>query len=193
VSWRLVGLVPLPESCCLWYGKAEISPDSGHGAMGELLDRRYQRTLLNTLATEYPQHRKSGDIFGRADGRLCVNLAYLEEHGLVRLKWSANHMAREPLEAIITAKGLDFLQDDGGLGAILGVVTVKLHEETIKRLLADAVQRLAEKPGVKRRVIEQIHALPAEATKTLMVESLKEGLTRIPDLVAFLRPWVSGA
>jgi hypothetical protein len=42
----------------------------------------------------------------------------------------------------ITSRGIDFLADDGGLAAILGVVTVKLHEETLKALLEAGVDAL---------------------------------------------------
>ena len=41
--------------------------------------------------------------------------------------------------ARITAKGIDFLEDDGGLSAILGVVTVKLHADTLREMLAKKI------------------------------------------------------
>ena len=41
----------------------------------------------------------------------------------------------------ITAKGVDFIRDDGGLSAILSVQTVKLHEDTLKELLSIAIQQ----------------------------------------------------
>ena len=37
--------------------------------------------------------------------------------------------------------GIDFLTDDGGLSAILGVVTVKLHSDTIQALIAAKIDQ----------------------------------------------------
>lgn len=53
--------------------------------------------------------------------------------------------------ATITARGMDFLPDDGGIGAILGMVAGRLHEETL---------------------------LPAEATKSVVLDAAKIGLQR---------------
>jgi hypothetical protein len=39
------------------------------------------------------------------------------------------------MTAKITARGLDFLEDDGGLGAILNVVTIRLEADTLRQLL----------------------------------------------------------
>lgn len=53
-------------------------------------------------------------------------------------------------ESTITAASLDFLEDDGGLSAILGIITVKLHADTIKGLdqLPDAIHWLRSLAGV---------------------------------------------
>ncbi len=42
--------------------------------------------------------------------------------------------------ARITAKSIDLLEDDGGVSAILGVVTAKLHEDTIRNLVLAEVK-----------------------------------------------------
>lgn len=63
-------------------------------------------------------------------------LQYLEEHGLCKsgvMIGADGHLALG--ESRITAAGLDFLEDDGGLSAILGVVTVRLHADTIRALI----------------------------------------------------------
>ena len=40
----------------------------------------------------------------------------------------------------ITAKGLDFLEDDGGLSAILGAITVKLDPDDLRALIAARIE-----------------------------------------------------
>lgn len=52
----------------------------------------------------------------------------------------------------ITAKGIDFLTDDGGLSAILGVVTVRLHSDTIQALLGAKINEANIPPEEKSRL-----------------------------------------
>lgn len=94
--------------------------------------------------------------------------------------------------AVITAKGLDFLADDGGLSAILGTITVKLHEDTLRAILEDAVEKSAEPPGVKKKLLEQIKSLPAEVTKQAVLDAAKAGLQQAPVLAAMLQKWLGG-
>ncbi|EIR5426104.1 hypothetical protein LW795_005216, partial [Salmonella enterica] len=48
----------------------------------------------------------------------------------------------------ITHKGIDFIRDDGGLGAILNVQTVKFHDSTITAL--EDIIRVANLPDEKK-------------------------------------------
>ena len=56
-------------------------------------------------------------------GQFLGNLIYLREHGLVSgeitEEFSAGGAIKSMLWAVITAAGLDFIEDDGGLSAIL--------------------------------------------------------------------------
>ncbi len=104
------------------------------------LDRTYQLELLKLLTTSYPQ---SFDIRETARGwgdeqerRYAANMIYLDEHGLVEstIQFGMDGHMSMALPRI-TARGMDFLADDGRLSAVLGVVTVKLHEDTFKNLV----------------------------------------------------------
>ncbi len=67
--------------------------------------------------------------------------------------------------ASITAAGLDFLADDGGLSAILGVVTVKVHADTIRDLIAAKIDT-ADLPVEKKSALKkQLAALPETALR----------------------------
>src|SRR5882672_5223716 len=55
--------------------------------------------------------------------------------------------------ATITVKGLDFLQDDGGLGAILNVVTVRFEAETLRALIEAKVDASDEPPEQKSAMV----------------------------------------
>jgi hypothetical protein len=121
------------------------------------LDRTYQRALLEEVAAGYPwlvNFRKRFDNDDDAN-KYLANAFYLEEHGLLK-----DTLSMEPR---ITHKGLDFLADDGGLTTILGVVTVKLHEDTLKDLIGQKIAESDLPAPEKSRLLDQIKALPAEA------------------------------
>ncbi|MGW8193905.1 MAG: hypothetical protein ACWGOX_06530 [Desulforhopalus sp.] len=88
------------------------------------LDRKLQLTILLELRENFPNdvaiHRL--DCYSEKQ-YFIANLIYLREHGLVggdvSEEFSAGGSAKSMTWAIITAKGLDFLEDDGGIKAIL--------------------------------------------------------------------------
>jgi hypothetical protein len=144
--------------------------------MAELLDRDFQRELLILAADKYPQPAPL--IQGLAlERRTRVNVAYLDEHGLIKAIYSSTHGRRVPPSGVlITAKGIDFLADDGGLSAILGVVTVKLHEETLKELVAAKIDASDLPPAEKAKFLTQLRELPGETTKHLVLKLVDAGL-----------------
>lgn len=161
--------------------------------MGELLDRNFQRELLQDLQTTYPRALDLNRSYGKqTDNRLLVNLSYLHEHGMVDLK-ASNYLSGDISlhHAKITAKGMDFLADDGGLSAILGVVTIKIHEDTIRDILLSRLQSTDGDPTVKAQLIDKIKSLPSEALGSLTEKLLNAGLDQLPDLPAILGKWLS--
>ena len=111
------------------------------------LDRNLQHEILKELNNIYPDSKTyeywidatiaqvTGVIETVGEAELYIakrsaNLRYLAEHGLV-----VCNDKNLSTTVKITAKGIDFLTDDGGLSAILGVFTVKLHSDTIQALL----------------------------------------------------------
>lgn len=155
-----------------------------------MLDRDAQRRILDVLALAYPADVTDfpRDSIGDADVQaLRAQLQYLDEHGLVHYVWAEFSGGSQFRSARITARGLDFLADDGGLSAILGTVTVRIHEDSLKQLLIDRVEASAEAAGVKRKLVDQIKALPAETVKVLSMAALRTGLAAMPDPIAWLR------
>jgi hypothetical protein len=158
----------------------------------ELLDRDFQRQILRELSEIYPKPADMRSSFKDRDERqVKYNLYYLCEHGLITAKWQT-FMDGEVhvINPQITAKGIDFITDDGGLSAILGVVTVKLHEETIKALLIQKVKESGANDTVKASLIAKIKEAPAEVLGKLAEKALDSGLDQLPDLVASLSKWL---
>jgi len=144
--------------------------------MAELLDRAFQRQLLELAADKYPQMANVRDA--NFDERvLRVNVAYLGEHGLVEPHYPNGHGRRvAPIGVLITARGIDFLADDGGLSAILGVVNVKLHGDTLKDLVAGKIRASDLTEPDKKRFLDQLQELPGETTKHLVLRLVDAGL-----------------
>lgn len=160
------------------------------------IDRELQRRLLEAAVDVYPSdtYPEVDDLSWKEQHNLAGQLYYLDEHGLIE-----NH-AQISMEGHVmfgaykaTKAGIDFLADDGGLSAVLGVVTVKLHDDTIRSLL---IQRIEESEGdatVKGELVKQVRSLPAEALKTLTTRALEAGLRHLPNAIQLLHTWLPHA
>lgn len=154
------------------------------------INRDLQRRVLEKLATIYPA--KSTDIqavqYGVEEEVMAAQLAYLEEYDLLKCEWS-NAVSRRTPKAVfarITAKGLDFLQDDGGLGAILGTVTIKLHDDTIKHLIGARIEAADIPEPEKKELLDQLRELPAETTKHVVLKLLDKAFEAAPQAIQWL-------
>ncbi|WP_261543597.1 hypothetical protein [Burkholderia multivorans] len=162
------------------------------------LDRDYQRTLLTMLAESYPRSHDIRQLFSDMDGdamqRYAANLVYLEEHGLAdsAITYGLDGHMSSGLPRI-TAKGMDFLADDGGLSAILGVVTVKLHEDTLKDLIGQRIAESGLPTPEKSRLLDQLKSLPAEAIKHLTLRLVDTGLSNWPAALQAIETFVHRA
>lgn len=146
------------------------------------LDRELQLELLKKLADSYPDTRDVQRWESEFPGAMS-NLAYLSEHGLCDLQTIAVSSVNVPFKARITAKGMDFLADDGGLSAILGVLTIRLHDDTIKLLIETKILQSDLPEPEKKRFLDQLRELPAETTKHLVMKLVDLGLEKGPQTI----------
>src|SRR5262245_4027281 len=101
------------------------------------LDRDLQREILRELKGVYPgalSFQRHADF---ASQNFQGNMFYLQAHGLIESLGPTDPGNPRMLQAFITAKGLEFLEEDGGLGAILGAVTVKVDVNNVRFLPDD--------------------------------------------------------
>lgn len=160
-----------------------------------ILDRTYQLELLTQLSECYPSplYSVETDTEMNADEkhRYVANMCYLEEHGLVD---SGIHKSVDNIyslsEATITAKGMDFLLDDGGLSAILGTVTIKIHDDTLKQIIMLRIENSELEQQDKNRWSAALQSLPAETTKHLTMKLLDLGLTRAPEALHVIETYL---
>lgn len=153
------------------------------------LDRGLQQQILTELATAYPASisRIQAKFPGTNEDVLIANLWYLDEHGLVDsgIKHLMNGYAMT--QSRITARGMDFLTGDGGLSAILGTVTVRLHADTLRELLVARVEASELPPAEKKSITDHLRQLPEVTLKEATTTLVKAGLDRLPDAVEWLR------
>jgi hypothetical protein len=164
---------------------AAPTPDRGTGP----IDRDLQRKLLMELRGIYPNWLfpfQSGPSV-EVDTKIA-NLAYLKEHGLCQ--FTIPNPLGDNLRvcgAKITARGLDFLADDGGLSAILGVVTIKVHADTIRDLIAAKIDASNASEAEKSSLKARLRKLPGAALQAATTELAKLGLEHMPDAVHWLQ------
>jgi hypothetical protein len=139
--------------------------------------------MLEALAAVYPRY--TGDLgVDPVTEEELANLWYLKEQGLVEggleMSISQSFIFQG---AKITAKGLDFLADDGGISAILGTLTVRLHADTIRDLLLARIEA-SDAPAEKKSWLrKQLDLASTETIKKIVGSVVDEGIKRAPDLI----------
>lgn len=156
-----------------------------------IIDRALQRAVLERLRNAYPDGIDRGPLTDIAPGveedLLIGTLMYLEQHGLcdsglsspINGNWAWNG-------STITARGLDFLADDGGLSAILGVVTVKLHADTIRDLITAKIEASALPAEKKAGLKAALGKLSSTALQAGVTDLAKVGLEHGPDAMNWI-------
>lgn len=159
------------------------------------LDRGLQRIILTALANCAPR-TISGEYFeiimSRADDEtVAANLHYLQMHGLLTHDIQKTNFAGEETFSLlpefwaITEKGIDFVSDDGGLSAILGVVTVRLHEDTIREMIVEKIEK--ENPPDRQKLISQLQSLRGASITHLTTRLIDAGLDNASAALPLIR------
>lgn len=163
------------------------------------IDRELQNTLLARLRDIYPavgySHKLAEDL-GVDHQHLAANAHYLAEHDLIdadiKMTSDGSHRMR-PAQLRITAGGIDFIEEDGGLTAILGVMTVKLHADTIRDLILAQIEASEVDSSVKEQLKTSVRNLPAKGLEAVVTRLAQEGLTRLPNAMQWLQTAISAA
>jgi hypothetical protein len=155
----------------------------------EKLDRAVQRRILEGLATQYPEQVHATELgFDESSSDWNVNVLYLDEHRLVEAERQTmlSEGTFAPV-ARITARGMDFLADDGGLGAILNVTTVRFEAATLRELIGDRIDRANLPPEDKGRVKAWLQTAGTEALKETTKRLVGEAIERSPQMLVQLQ------
>lgn len=162
------------------------------------LDRALQKRILIGLAATYPSgtydmaHVLQPEVV--EEKTLISTLHYLDEHGLISSGFKMQEYVGgenrwlEHDRTNITAAGLDFIADDGGLGAILNTVTVKIDAGQWAELLASKVESLESVSHEERsEIAKAIRKLPATAIEKVSGKMLDWAVDHAGDALPLLR------
>jgi len=111
----------------------------------------------------------------------------LKEHGLIDGLVAEADFKRPEMMATarISAEGLDFLQDDGGVAAIKRTVIVKFDSESIRSIFEEGLLHSALPEEEKHALIERIRSFSGDTLRELLVQVSVEGLKR-PETLGLL-------
>lgn len=151
-------------------------------------NRQVELTILQRLKNSFPE---AVDIEEWEDEFPCFlqEIYYLYEHGVIEADFFKTMGNATPLpeEIKITKKGIDLLAGDGGLSAILDVVVIRLHDSTIKNLIEAKILSSTElSQPEKRKYIDQLRSLPADATKHVLLKLTEKGLENFPTVLTWI-------
>ncbi len=159
------------------------------------LDRDLQRRILLQLRDTYPgPFNFPLDSYPSTPG-VEGNLRYLEEHGLIQR--SRNSYSGPPGTSyrsdlhLITAQGLDFLEDDGGVSAILKTVTMKFDADNIRNLIEGRIMSLEIGQEEKDSLRSKVRSLSADGLKHLMVKFMDKGIENAGNIVQWMKDFGS--
>lgn len=153
-----------------------------------MIDRDLQHYILCELRDAYPNSVDYSNRYSYGSEeyhKFVANLVYLRSHGLISKEsvFYSKTMdlgdAYQPAHASITHIGLDFLEDDGGLSAILNTVTVKFEADQLRQMLESKIKESNLSKNEKSSAISVIKELPAESIKHLTTRALDYGLNNI--------------
>lgn len=160
-----------------------------------LLDRELQLELLTEMSEVYPSQIDVSERHEYGSNeyyKLIANLAYLQDHKLISDKSllvskSMDGNSFQPYLAAITHTGMDFLADDGGLSAILGVVTIKFEAEQFRMILESMIMSSDLPAERKQTMIDVLRELPAESIKHLTTKIVDVGWDNLDSLMTIIQ------
>lgn len=143
----------------------------------ERFERNRQRKILEILLKSYPARLPIdawNEIYTMFDGPdqhydYYANLLYLEEHELIKsgIRKVSHSFRYSQQDIFITAKGIDFIRDDGGLGAIINVHTIKFHRDAVV-VLEDLIAISNMNDEQKEKAKSTLGELSTEALKAVV-------------------------
>jgi hypothetical protein len=152
-----------------------------------ILNRRLQLKMLETLSDHYPDHAPNFTQQFKSEPDFIPNLHYLKEHDFLAGEPERKGGSKYLVNVRITKNGLDFLADDGGIGAMLRTVTVKLDADQFREILAAKVHALAVSDEKKASMLSKLRDLPAEILNRWIMKVVDKGIDSFSEWMDLLQ------
>ncbi|MBJ8501382.1 MULTISPECIES: hypothetical protein [Acinetobacter] len=167
-----------------------------------ILNRELQLKLLKKMSSAYPNFYDFNKEYNRETveyDAAIANLYYLMQHKLVEpnsviVSTSIGDKGIKKFQfgsSTINQNGLDFLADDGGLSAILGVVTVKFEAVQLKAILESKIMAADLPPADKHKLIDGLRSLSGESIKHLTTKIVDLGWDNLGTLIRIIQSSLS--
>ena len=157
-------------------------------------NRAREREILFRLAEAHPK----AIISNTEDEKPFFSLAgykselfYLAGHNLIEIKH--DHYLDGDIvvySAKITSQGIDFIKDDGGIAAILGTITVKIHGDSIKEIIIKKIESSDLDQTYKQRLISRLQMLPVDSIIPLTMNLVSSAACNLPELIQTLQKFL---
>ena len=157
------------------------------------IDRAFQKDLLITLRESFPTpvdptlHRPDG----MSDKDFIGNLLYLEAHKLL-----VGPLDRSLTGAVIlntvtaTHRGMDFIEDDGGLSAILGTIVIRFEADTLRHLLSDRIHT-SDLPDHEKTVLSKALAeMPNASAREIAKQVTSRAISSAPGAAQWIKEFL---
>ena len=154
--------------------------------------RKNQLCMLEALADAYPTGvAEDALLLATSAEEWEATIEYLKELELIKRnavihldkRDSAGGYSPNP-GYIITAKGIDLLENDGGLSAVINTTTVRLHADTIRELLSARIEASAMPTLQKTSIKHHLTNLSEKALWKLFEKLVDLGVDRIQEAIA---------
>jgi hypothetical protein len=153
------------------------------------INRQKQYEILALLKDAYPGLLSISKMKYNDKEGLKATLYYLSEHRLIEIKtrdYQNQRSSPEIMHARITAQGIDFLEDDGGISAILQTVTVKFDAQNIRTILKEKIIASQLSEPEKQTLIQKLKGLSGNILQDVLTDTIKKGLERPELLLLFV-------
>jgi len=152
-------------------------------------DQTLKDEILKAAAETYPAPCEADQWNTTLDkDTVTTTISYLVDHGLVtgtprkRIDEIASYA-----DVKITSAGFDYISEDGGLTAELGVVTVRIEAETIQALVTAQIEMTDATRQEKNLLRQQLQALSKEGHQRLANQLIHLGLEAAPRSIEWLK------
>ena len=142
------------------------------------IDRELQLEVLRFCRDAYPANVELVEAPFCDQPHIHANLIYLQEHQLIDGTLVNGNM--EIWNPGITAAGLDFLEDDGGISAMLRTITVKIDPDDLRSLIAARVEASDLSTEEKSSLIHKIRSASKQALEKMAARLVNEAVDQLP-------------